>query len=273
MGEGARETEGGSSTPGTKPTGSSVDNPAKPTLQPTGGVQVSEACIHRLEAAVSRFMDSRARPLPGDEADAGMGRASLQGRHSVRHPTGVPAPQSTATVSEEGGAALRAADMIERCSCRSCGCMAGVYLDCSPWLCVLCNVGGVADRKAWANGVKRYALKRCKRWQHDWLVAPCNAARRASHVRVDVWTGRMQSAGTCRAVRQAAGPVIQAACRLKVTVNRDEAELGTWQWNGPSVLAMTVTQGRSRDGSSSRNRATEYAAMTGTPWGHAPPTL
>ncbi|TPP50771.1 hypothetical protein CGC20_25420 [Leishmania donovani] len=35
---------------------------------------VSEACIHRLEAAVSRFMDNRLRPLPGDEADAGMGR-------------------------------------------------------------------------------------------------------------------------------------------------------------------------------------------------------
>ncbi|TPP52634.1 hypothetical protein CGC20_35850 [Leishmania donovani] len=76
------------------------------------------------------------------------------------------------------------------------------------------------------SGVKRYAQKRCKRWQHDWLVAPCNAARRARHVQVDVWAGLMQIAGTCRAVKQAAGSVIQAACRLKVTVNRDEAEVG-----------------------------------------------
>ncbi|TPP45478.1 hypothetical protein CGC20_31575 [Leishmania donovani] len=32
------------------------------------GVRVSEECIRRLEAAFSLFMDSRPRPLPGDEA-------------------------------------------------------------------------------------------------------------------------------------------------------------------------------------------------------------
>ncbi|TPP49090.1 Amastin surface glycofamily protein [Leishmania donovani] len=50
-----------------------------------GGVPVSEECIHRLEAAVSQFTDSRSCPLPGDEADADTGRvaASLQGGHSV----------------------------------------------------------------------------------------------------------------------------------------------------------------------------------------------
>ncbi|TPP53842.1 hypothetical protein CGC21_38465 [Leishmania donovani] len=65
------------------------------------GVQVSGECIHRLEAAVSRFTDSRPRPLPGDEAGGAEDprplfrlpssvldlwnarKASLQGRHSV----------------------------------------------------------------------------------------------------------------------------------------------------------------------------------------------
>ncbi|TPP50487.1 hypothetical protein CGC20_2305 [Leishmania donovani] len=235
---------------------------------PAHVVQVSEECTHRLEGPararcretkrvlawgewrrVWEDMDAAASPQGGnsvcrlilvaastaERTDApqlqvaphlGTGSlACLVQRTSDYQRRPMPLP---AIVPEEGGAALRAADMIERCSCRSCvaGCvhsgyMAGVYLDCSPWLCVLCNVGGVADRKA----LRPEAMQ-----------------------------------------AQAAGPVIQAACRLKVTVNRDEAELGTWQLSNPSVLAMSAAQGRSRrDGSCSRSRpvCVGHAAQVG----------
>ncbi|TPP43836.1 Ribosomal protein L3 family protein [Leishmania donovani] len=106
------------------------------------GVRVPEECIRPLEAAVSRFMASRPRPLPGDDADGAEDprplfrlpssvldlwnarKASLQGRHSVcrlillvastaeRTDAAQAAAQATTSPSAANGPQLQSVDAV-----------------------------------------------------------------------------------------------------------------------------------------------------------------